>query len=584
MAFLNDMKTRSKLVLLIGMFGVGLFGLAFNDYLTMQQVKVGGPLYDHSLSSQALLADILPPPLFLVESELTLHQMVNTEDAAEIATLRARLNKCRDEFSSRHAYWLKELEDGPLKQSMVSAGGSAAKEFYELYDTQFAPAYQRGDKAKALEVLVGPMTKVYEKHRSAIDASVSGGNARLAADDRTASEAARSGVQRLAVGALVAFAAVMVLGLSLLKRITSALSRSVDLMREVADGDGDLTRRLDENGGDELADMARGFNRFVSRIQNIMGELRSVAEEVASASRQLSGNAENISSGAQQQAASLEETAASLEEITSTVKQTADNAQRATELARVSADVAEKGGRVVEATVNAMSEISGSSRKIADISGTIDEIAFQTNLLALNAAVEAARAGEQGRGFAVVAGEVRSLAQRSAEAAREIKTLIGLSSQYVESGRTQANQSGQALTEIVSSVKRVTDVVAEIAAAAREQRVGVEQVNTAVNQVDQVTQTAAARTAEMAGTAELLADKAAQVTRLVSRFKISADSHSREEEAEVAPRSTSEHRVKATSSNVSPISRRRSELHSDVHQIGGGSSEKATGTSGFESF
>lgn len=580
-SLLNDMKTRSKLLLLIVMFGVGLFGLALNDYLTMQQVKVGGPLYDHSLSSQALLADILPPPLFLVESELTLHQLVNTDDAAEVATLRARLKKCREEFSGRHEYWTKELEDGPLKQTMVSAGGAAAKEFFEMYDTQFAPAYQRGDKAKALEILAGPMTKVYEKHRAAIDASVSGGNARLAADDKVASEAAYAGAVRLVVGALLAFALVMVLALSMLKRISGSLSRSVALMHEVADGDGDLTRRLDESGHDELADMARGFNRFVSRIQNIMGELRSVAEEVASASRQLSSNAENISAGAQQQAASLEETAASLEEITSTVKQTADNAQRATSLARVSADVAEKGGRVVEATVNAMAEISGSSRKIADISGTIDEIAFQTNLLALNAAVEAARAGEQGRGFAVVAGEVRSLAQRSAEAAREIKGLIGVSSQYVETGRTQANQSGQALTEIVSSVKRVTDVVAEIAAAAREQRIGVEQVNTAVNQVDQVTQGAAARTEEMAATAELLADKAAQVTRLVSRFKISSDDGRGVETP--APRNSSEHRVRSNS-NVVPLSRRKPEHHSEGQQSASEPSDKATGTSGFESF
>jgi methyl-accepting chemotaxis protein len=374
----------------------------------------------------------------------------------------------------------------------------------------------------------------------------------------------------------------------MLKRITAALARTVELMKDVAEGEGDLTRRLDESGGDEMAEVAKWFNRFTGRIQGIMRELRSVAHEVASASSQLSASAEDISDGAQQTAASLEETAASLEEINSTVKQTADNAQRATELARGSTSVAEKGGRVVEATVTAMGEIASSSNKIAEISSTIDELAFQTNLLALNAAVEAARAGDQGRGFAVVAGEVRSLAQRSAEAAKEIRGLISASSHHVESGRRQADQSGAALLEIVGSVRNVTDVVAEIAAAAREQRLGVEQVSTAVSHVDRVTQSAAARTEEMAATAELLANQANQVSALVGRFRLDDDGHAPPQQAAAAPppapSASSERRIKAHKPSGAVVralpTARRARSAAEAPPP----SSKATGTNDFEPF
>jgi methyl-accepting chemotaxis protein len=227
-----------------------------------------------------------------------------------------------------------------------------------------------------------------------------------------------------------------------------------------------------------------------------------------------------ISKGAQHQASSLEETASSLEQITSTVKQNTDNAQQARQLANGSRDVAEKGGAVLTDAIKAMGEINQSSTKIADIITTIDEIAFQTNLLALNAAVEAARAGEQGRGFAVVAAEVRNLSQRSALAAKEIKSLIQDSVRKVENGTALVNQSGKTLEEIVGSVKRVTDIVAEIAAASKEQLTGIEQVNKAVAQMDRVTQNNASQTEEMAGTAESLLGHSSDLRDLVGKFRL----------------------------------------------------------------
>jgi methyl-accepting chemotaxis protein len=275
-------------------------------------------------------------------------------------------------------------------------------------------------------------------------------------------------------------------------------------------------------GGGVIIGLALGY--FISRwFARAILEVDEISNSVAAASQQLAAASEQLASGSQEAATSLEETAASLEEITVTVRQNAENADQANQLAASSRDTAEKGGSVVQDAVRAMGEINQASKRIADIITTIDEIAFQTNLLALNAAVEAARAGEQGRGFAVVAGEVRNLAQRSATAAKEIKRLIEDSVQKVEAGSRYVNQSGETLDGIVASVKRVTDIVAEIAAASREQSTGIEQVNRAITQLDQVTQGNSSQTEEMSGTAVTLSSQAEQLKSVVAQFNLSND-------------------------------------------------------------
>ena len=276
--------------------------------------------------------------------------------------------------------------------------------------------------------------------------------------------------------------------------------------------------------GTVIAALALGW--YIARwIAVALLEVDQIAQTVLVASQQLSGAAEDLSAGAQESASSLEETASSLEQITATVRQNADNADEANQVSNASRQTAEKGGQVVGECVIAMSEINNSSKKIAAIITTIDEIAFQTNLLALNAAVEAARAGEQGRGFAVVAGEVRNLAQRSAASAKEIKDLIQDSVGKVEKGTELVNKSGSTLEEIVNSVKKVTDIVGEIAAASREQSTGIEQVNVAVTQLDQVTQTNAAQTEELSATSVSLTEQAETLQRVVAQFNLTNDSH-----------------------------------------------------------
>jgi methyl-accepting chemotaxis protein-1 (serine sensor receptor) len=321
----------------------------------------------------------------------------------------------------------------------------------------------------------------------------------------------------LALAVTLPFAAI---GWWLTRSITRPLDGVVRRLRDLAEGEGDLTKRLEVRTRDELGQVSASFNAFMDKLHDIIAEAKATADHVATAAQELSAASDHISQTTQEQASSLEETAAALEEITGTVKQSADNARQANRLAVGSRDVAEKGGQVVRDAVTSMAGINQASKRIADIVTTIDEIAFQTNLLALNAAVEAARAGEQGRGFAVVASEVRNLAQRSAMAAKEIKGLIQDSVAKVEAGSELVNRSGETLTEIVGSVKRVTDIIAEIAAASQEQTLGIDQVNVAVARMDQVTQANAAQTEELSSTAQALAEQATGLQALVGGFKV----------------------------------------------------------------
>jgi methyl-accepting chemotaxis protein len=284
--------------------------------------------------------------------------------------------------------------------------------------------------------------------------------------------------------------------------------------------EGDLTQNMTGDFQGEFAVLCEAVNTSVNNLLRMVGDIRQTAAAVSSGAAEISQGNNDLSQRTQEQAASLEETASSIEEMTSTVKQNADNARQANQLAAAAREQAEKGGEVVGRAVVAMGEINNSSKKIADIIGVIDSIAFQTNLLALNAAVEAARAGEQGRGFAVVAAEVRKLAQRSADAAKEIKTLINDSVEKVADGTRLVDESGKTLNEIVNAVKKVSDIIAEIAAASQEQAAGIEQVNKAIVQMDEVTQQNSALVEEMASASESLDEQARGMQQLMEFFRI----------------------------------------------------------------
>jgi len=308
----------------------------------------------------------------------------------------------------------------------------------------------------------------------------------------------------------------------LLNRLAAVTDDGLNDVLRVANAlaKGDLTQNISKDYPGTFGEVKAGINSTVENLKQLVGEIKDATDTIHTASKEIAAGNTDLSQRTEEQASSLEETASSMEELTSTVKQNAENARQANQLALGASDVAGKGGAVVSQVVTTMDSINESSRKIVDIISVIDGIAFQTNILALNAAVEAARAGEQGRGFAVVAGEVRNLAQRSAAAAKEIKTLIGDSVEKVEGGSKLVAQAGQTMEEIVTSIKRVTDIMSEITAASQEQSQGIEQVNTAITQMDEVTQQNAALVEEAAAAAESLEDQAQSLLVSVGTFKV----------------------------------------------------------------
>ncbi|EPK7361451.1 methyl-accepting chemotaxis protein [Kluyvera intermedia] len=318
---------------------------------------------------------------------------------------------------------------------------------------------------------------------------------------------------------MVAVLAVIIsVWLGVRKTLISPLNRLIDSIRHIAGGD--LVKRIDVESHNEMGELAHSLRHMQGELARTVGEVRQGADAIYSGASEIAMGNNDLSSRTEQQAASLEETAASMEELTATVKQNAENARQASHLALSASETAQKGGKVVDNVVQTMRDITASSQKIADIISVIDGIAFQTNILALNAAVEAARAGEQGRGFAVVAGEVRNLAQRSAQAAREIKSLIEDSVNRVDLGSTLVESAGETMDEIVNAVTRVTDIMGEIASASDEQSRGIDQVGLAVAEMDRVTQQNASLVEESAAAAAALEEQASRLTQAVAVFRI----------------------------------------------------------------
>jgi methyl-accepting chemotaxis protein len=379
------------------------------------------------------------------------------------------------------------------------------------HDRSGGPAQAGGAQFSAFSDALAPVTTAIH---AMVEWKIS--NSKENADDTAA--VFRSSTAIVAGLTLGGMLVALVLGLALARSIARRLGQSIALADAVAAGD--LTAEIEPDGADELAHLQQSLRNMVLGLRKLVSSVRSGVDSFAVSSGQIASGNQDLSSRTDQQAASLEQTASSMEQLSSAVKQNTESARQANQLAAAASEVAGRGGEAVGQVVDTMGQIQASSRKIAEIIGVIDGIAFQTNILALNAAVEAARAGEQGRGFAVVAGEVRNLAQRSAQAAREIKTLIADSVNKVESGSRQVTEAGKTMQDLVMQVRRVTDLLGEIASATLEQSSGIGLVNNSVSQLDQMTQQNAALVQESAVAAATLRKQAEQLAQAVAIFKL----------------------------------------------------------------
>ena len=452
-----------------------------------------------------------------VYSNVNRHALVARSSDAELARQFVADNVEASKASSRQQAQLQKLISTPEEQALFDQVSVLRTRFVQARDTIYqAKAEGRADEAERLlrsdfqpaaDAYLQTLQALLDHQRQRISEAAAGVQA----------EFERGRMQLAGLGGLAVLIAVA-LAVAITRSITSPLARAVHAVETVAAGD--LTHRVHSDAQDETGQLLRALDGMGDQLRNVVGQVRQGADGVASASSQIASGNLDLSSRTEEQASALQQTAASMEQMTSTVRQNADNARTANQLAVSASELASRGGQVVDQVVGTMGDIHEASRKIVDIIGVIDAIAFQTNILALNAAVEAARAGEQGRGFAVVASEVRTLAQRSADAAKQIKDLITASVERVDAGNTLVEEAGVVMRDVVAGVRRVTDIVGEISAASQEQAQGLEQVQHAITQMDAVTQQNAALVEEAAAATRALEAQSVQLVQAMVHFQV----------------------------------------------------------------
>ena len=440
---------------------------------------------------------------------------LKTNDAAYIASLGAEMAATTKAVTEGQKK-LEALMEGPKSKELLDKVAAARKTYIDARSKLLERKKAGEDVFALVDSELRPLAQNYIKSLEDITAYT---HDELSAFEESVLHTAVTSQWTLGLGAGVSLLLGLLFAVWATRSITTPVQRAVEAAEEISKGN--LSIDIDAQGKDEAARLLHALSEMQQSLSRIVGHVREGSENVATASSEIAQGNNDLSARTEQQASALQQTAASMEQLNSTVRQNADNARQANQLAMTASTVAVHGGDVVGQVVETMKGINDSSRKISDIISVIDGIAFQTNILALNAAVEAARAGEQGRGFAVVASEVRNLAGRSAEAAKQIKTLINDSVQRVDQGTSLVDQAGSTMTEVVGAIKRVTDLMGEISAASSEQSQGVSQVGEAVTQMDQVTQQNAALVEEMAAAASSLNNQAQDLVSTVAFFKLS---------------------------------------------------------------
>ncbi|MDN2680535.1 methyl-accepting chemotaxis protein [Janthinobacterium sp. SUN033] len=487
-------------VLLVGLYSMGQLSARTHDIVADKNVKMAAAntMSDNVRNiTLAITSIVVAPTEALVQAELAKIGEARKKYGAAKETLQKKIST--DKETALMAELDAALKSGaPLNNKVI--------ELRNAGQTEEAIAFLTQQAAPSLKIVLGALDSLvaYEAQQAA----------QAATDAETLSTSARASM--IALGSVAVLLGAFVAWI-ITRSITQPINAAVSVAETVASGD--LSSHIVVNSSDETGRLLGALKAMNTSLLGVVAQVRHGTEAISTASSEIAAGNLDLSSRTEEQASSLEETASAMEELTSTVKQNADNARQANQLAKSASEVAVRGGSIVSQVVDTMGTINASSRKIVDIIGVIDGIAFQTNILALNAAVEAARAGEQGRGFAVVATEVRNLAHRSASAAKEIKELIAASVANVDTGSRLVNEAGQTMGDIVDSIVRVTDIMGEITSATHEQTIGIEQINMAIAQMDEVTQQNAALVEEAAAASQSMQEQAGELAHVVGFFK-----------------------------------------------------------------
>lgn len=473
--FINNSNFKQKMVTLISFFVVFFLLTGVYSFVVFNKYKVSSTVYKEIISGKDVVADILPPPEYILESYLVVFQMENETDKAKLDDLINRIGQLKRDYDDRHSYWSSNLPEGELKNSLVNSSYAPAIDFFNIVEKQYIPAIQSGDKSTAASLLNGPIKQKYTEQRLAIDNTVKIADALNKNLEEQAGKAITTSTYMLGFILLFGLALVLITSIVMYRSISRSLKSAI-------------------------RDAGEGTN------------------QVASASRQLSGSSQQLAEANSKLAESIEETSASLEETLSMVAQNSENTEQAAKLTLQAKSSADRGNLDMQDMMQSMSEIRKSSDQIAKIIKVIDEIAFQTNILALNAAVEAARAGDAGMGFAVVAEEVRNLAQRSAQAAKDTSEIIEGNIELSKKGYQVSQKVAQSLSEIMTQAKDVSDLMNSISESSLAQSEGVYQISKAITEMEKVTQQNASNAEEVAAASEELNAQAESLKEVVGEL------------------------------------------------------------------